>query len=456
MPSSSSSLDAVDEAEEKKSDDKVLLIVLSSSESQRFAKNWQQICGWESEGKFVPQCDESEVAQELLKQKVESLKTSLAQQKRVSEGLLTSLQASKTDAEKIESSIRMERGMLQGKFEELERTGSTERKRLEGVVDFLQSSQESLKKALSSIEGRQKETTEELAKVKTMGLSSSSEVVRLGKANRELEADCGLLRNKNTSSEAELSSLRQLVKSLRTELSQTGTELTKRTLEVTHAEEKMKMVQDALQDSKALVKATSDAASAEAKRSNATVDVISTLRTENVVLNEHIGKLREENSEEISKLNGVIANLDVEKRRIEIVSSNLAEQLHAAKGEIHSPPPYAYPNAPAPRYAPLELREVDLDSIASSLPVTPVSKRKADRDAEEDQTATKKKKKKKKKKKVVGASDNPNCAVCNLQKFGLMVACKPVHGDPCPHGSHCHVGCADPERVFVCDVCVPK
>ena len=78
-------------------------------------------------------------------------------------------------------------------------------------------------------------------------------------------------------------------------------------------------------------------------------------------------------------------------RRIEIVSSNLAEQLHAAKGEIHSPPPYAYPNAPAPRYAPLELREVDLDSIASSLPVTPVSKRKADRDAEEDQTATKKK-----------------------------------------------------------------
>jgi hypothetical protein len=65
-------------------------------------------------------------------------------------------------------------------------------------------------------------------------------------------------------------------------------------------------------------------------------------------------------------------------------------------------------------------------------------------------------KKKKKKKKVVGASDNPNCAVCNLQKFGLMVACKPVHGDPCPHGSHCHVGCADPERVFVCDVCVPK
>ena len=297
-----------------------------------------------SNPEFVPQCDESEVAQELLKQKVESLKTSLAQQKRVSEGLLTSLQASKTDAEKIESSIRMERGMLQGKFEELERTGSTERKvsvciivylggflsfltptnvpptclplqRLEGVVDFLQSSQESLKKALSSIEGRQKETTEELAKVKTMGLSSSSEVVRLGKANRELEADCGLLRNKNTSSEAELSSLRQLVKSLRTELSQTGTELTKRTLEVTHAEEKMKMVQDALQDSKALVKATSDAASAEAKRSNATVDVISTLRTENVVLNEHIGKLREENSEEISKLNGVIANLDVEKRR---------------------------------------------------------------------------------------------------------------------------------------------
>ena len=133
---------------------------------------------------------------------------------------------------------------------------------------------------VSSIEGRHKETTEELNKVKSMSLSSSEEVGRLGKANRELEVECGHLRNKKTSSDTELSSLRQSVKSLRTELSQTRTELTKRTLELTHAGEKMKMVQDALVDSKALVKATSDAASAETKRSNATVDVISTLRTE--------------------------------------------------------------------------------------------------------------------------------------------------------------------------------
>jgi hypothetical protein len=77
--------------------------------------------------------------------------------------------------------------------------------------------------------------------------------------------------------------------------------------------------------------------------------------------------------------------------RIEIVSSNLAEELHAVKGEIQSLPSYAYLNAPAPRYAPLELRDVELDSVVSSLLGTPVSKRKADRDAEEDQAASRKK-----------------------------------------------------------------
>jgi hypothetical protein len=39
------------------------------------------------------------------------------------------------------------------------------------------------------------------------------------------------------------------------------------------------------------------------------------LFTQNVILNERIGRMSEENSEEISKLNEVIAKLDIEKRR---------------------------------------------------------------------------------------------------------------------------------------------
>jgi hypothetical protein len=74
----------------------------------------------------LPQCDahESEVALEMLKQKVDSHTFSNAQLNQRTESLLSSLKAAETDAEAASSSFRMERG----KFEELERAGLAERK----------------------------------------------------------------------------------------------------------------------------------------------------------------------------------------------------------------------------------------------------------------------------------------------------------------------------------------
>ena len=422
--------------------------------------------------------DDADVANELLKHKIESLTATINQQTKEVDDMAGKLeQAGRRDAEK-EMMIRSEREQN----EERVRLYSEEKKvrtctpndikevgspplhphftlqKLHHEISSLRTSQDSLKSILSSVDARHKDTVTELSTVKSKSLASVEEAERLSLAKRHLEVDVGRLKSKNEAMGADATSLRHSVKSLKSELSLTSTELTKRTLEVNHANEKMTMLQEALKDSKALVKATSEAASAEAKRSSATAAIISTLRSENMALNGQIDGIRKENSEEISKLNLVIGKLDVEKRRIEIVSSNLAEELHALKGNIDSPPPYAYPGAPVPRYAPLELRQVDSDSIISPLPVTPVSatKRKAEGEAKK-----KKKGKKSKKKKTVSVSTNPNCSVCGLGKFGLMVACKPASGDPCEHGSHCHVGCvgnaADGSKsqpaTFVCELC---